>query len=112
MGKSDADEIADLLKSGGKEVIALAVPEVPFKVRRYFLQFATQTGAFRVASFVPAEIGPARQTGVFEMLDLVSLNEAEAGELVDSSFFSRTVMRSSSSARTFCSGLARVCEWC
>jgi sugar/nucleoside kinase (ribokinase family) len=84
--KSDADEIADLLKSRGKQIIALAVPEVPFEVRQHFLQMATQAGAFRVASFVPAEIGLAKQTGLFEMLDLVSLNEAEAGELIDSPF--------------------------
>jgi sugar/nucleoside kinase (ribokinase family) len=89
LSKSDADGIADLLKSGGKQVIALAVPEIPLEVRRYFLQLATRTGALRVASFVPAEIGPARQTGVLEMLDLVSLNEAEAGELIGSSFLFR-----------------------
>jgi sugar/nucleoside kinase (ribokinase family) len=89
LSKSDADKTADLLKSGGKQVIALAVPEVPLEVSRYFLQLATPTGAFRVASFVPAEIAPARQTGVFEMLDLVSLNEAEAGELIGSPFLFR-----------------------
>lgn len=86
LSKSDVDGIADLMSLGGKQLIALAVPEIPLEVRRYFLQLATRTGAFRVASFVPAEIAPARQTGVFEMLDLVSLNEAEAGELVGSSF--------------------------
>jgi sugar/nucleoside kinase (ribokinase family) len=85
---SDIDGVADLLRSGGKQVIALAVPEVALDVRQHFLQLATQTGAFRVASFVQAEIGPARQAGMFEMLDLVSLNEAEAGELIGCSFSS------------------------
>ena len=89
LSKSDADGIADLLKSGGQQVIALAVPEIALEVRQHFLQLATRTGAFRVASFVPAEIAPARQTGIFEMLDLVSLNEAEAGELIGSSFLSK-----------------------
>ena len=84
--KSDVDGIADLLKSEGRHVIALAVPEVTLEVREHLLQLATRTGAFRAASFVPAEIGPARQAGLFEMLDLVSLNEAEAGELIGSSF--------------------------
>ena len=83
LSKGDIDGIADLLESG---VIALAVPEITLEVRRYFLQVATKVGAFRVASFVPAEIGPAKQAGMFEVLDLVSLNEAEAGELIGSSF--------------------------
>ena len=39
-----------------------------------------------MASFVPAEIGSARHAGIFEMLDIVSLNEAEAAQLVGSSF--------------------------
>lgn len=84
--ESDAHGMADLLKSGGRQVIALAVPEIPFEVRRHFLQLATWTGALRVASFVSAEIGPAREAGVFEILDVVALNEAEAGELIGSSF--------------------------
>ena len=89
LSTSDVDGVSDLLKSAGNGVIALAVPEIPLEVRRYFLQLATRTGAFRVASFVPAEIAPARQNGVFEMLDLVSLNEAEAGELIGSSLLFR-----------------------
>ena len=86
LSNHDVDGIADMLASGGKQVIALAVPEIPLEVRRYFLQLATQTGAFRVASFVSAEIGPAKHARMFEMLDVVSLNEAEAGEVVGSSF--------------------------
>ena len=86
LSESDIDTIFDLLKAGAEQVIALAVPEIPLGVRQYFLKAATHTGAFRVASFVPAEIGLARRAGVFEMLDLVSLNEAEAGELIDSRF--------------------------
>jgi len=84
----DIDGVADLLKSGGRQVIALAVPEVTLEVRHRFLQLATCTGALRVASFVPAEIGPAQRAGMFEMLDVVSLNDEEAGELIGSSFAS------------------------
>jgi sugar/nucleoside kinase (ribokinase family) len=86
--QKDIDGVAYLLRSGGRQIVALAVPEVPLEVRRSFLQLATQTGALRVASFVPAEIEPARQAGMFGMLDLVSLNEAEAGELIGCSFAS------------------------
>ena len=80
--EADINEVAGLLKSGGRRGIALSVPEIALEVRRDFLRLATQAGAFRAASFVPAEIGPAKQTGMFGMLDLVSLNEEEAGELV------------------------------
>jgi ribokinase len=83
---ADVDGVEELLKSQGKRTIALAVPEVPLDVRRHFLQLATRTGAFRAASFVPAEIGPAKELGFFNMLDLVSLNEEEAAELIGAEF--------------------------
>jgi sugar/nucleoside kinase (ribokinase family) len=80
--EAEINQVADLLNCAGKRGIALAVPEVPLEVRRHFLRLATQAGAFRAASFVPAEIRPAKQAGMFNMLDLVSLNEEEASELV------------------------------
>jgi sugar/nucleoside kinase (ribokinase family) len=86
LGVADIDNVTELLKSGGRRGIALAVPEVALELRRYFLQLATRSEAFRVASFVPAEIGPAKAAGMFGMLDLVSLNEEEAGELVGCPF--------------------------
>ena len=63
-------------------MIALAAPEVPLDVRKYFLDAATQTGAFRAASFVAAEVQPARDAGMFDLLDMVALNQSEAEELV------------------------------
>lgn len=84
--EADVNEVAGLLKSGGRRGIALAVPEVSLEVRHDFLRLATQAEAFRAASFVPAEIGSAKQTGLFCLLDLVSLNEEEAGELVGCPF--------------------------
>jgi sugar/nucleoside kinase (ribokinase family) len=74
--------LPDLFAGTGKRTIALAVPEVSLPVRRHFLELATRAGAFRAASFVPAEISPARESGLFLRLDLVALNEAEAAELV------------------------------
>ncbi len=78
LSDGDLDEAAKFLKMNGGSTIALSVPEVPLAVRREFLKLATDAGAFRAASFVDAEIGPARELGMFEMLDLVALNESEA----------------------------------
>lgn len=84
--KSDIDKIADLLNTGRQCLIALAVPEVPLDVRQHFLQVASRTGAFRAASFVAAEIQPAREAGMLDLLDLVALNESEAQALVGHPF--------------------------
>jgi sugar/nucleoside kinase (ribokinase family) len=79
---NDLDGANAILASRGKRRVALAAPEVPLDARRQFLALATDAGAFRAASFVSAEVKPARESGMFELLDLVSLNEEEASELV------------------------------
>jgi sugar/nucleoside kinase (ribokinase family) len=86
LSTNDIDGIADVLSSGGQRTIALAAPEVPLDVRRYFLEAASRTGAFRAASFVAAEVRPARDAGMFDLLDLVALNQNEAEELVKTPF--------------------------
>lgn len=83
---ADVDAVAKVLISGGDRVIALAAPEVPLQVRRHFLELATRAGNFRVASFVSAELREARESGMFDLLDLVSLNESEAAEVVGEPF--------------------------
>lgn len=83
---SHVDDIAGLLRSDALRTIALAAPEVSLEIREHFLKQATAAGCFRAASFVPSEIGPAKNVGMFECLDLVALNEEEAGELVDCAF--------------------------
>jgi sugar/nucleoside kinase (ribokinase family) len=83
LGESDLVSVESLLNSVGPKTIALALPEVPLEVRRKFLQLATQAGAFRAASFVSGEIAAARESSMFEQLDLVSVNEGEAGQLID-----------------------------
>jgi sugar/nucleoside kinase (ribokinase family) len=88
LSETDIDRVAELLKSGGRRTIALAVPEVALEMRHYFLQLAARAKTFRAASFVPAEIAPAKQAGMFQLLDLVSLNEEEAQELTGCSFSS------------------------
>jgi len=86
LSERQIDGIAGLMRSDAARTIALAVPEVSIEVREYFLKLATDAGCFRAASFVPAEVGPAKRAGLFELLDLVALNEEEAGELVDCAF--------------------------
>lgn len=86
LGNADVDAVAPLLISGGKRVIALAAPEVPLRARHHFVQMATRAGNFRVASFVAAELHEARESGMLDLLDLVSLNESEAAEVVGQPF--------------------------
>jgi sugar/nucleoside kinase (ribokinase family) len=75
-------ELPELFTASGKRTIALAAPEVPLPVRHHFLELATRAGAFRAASFVAREISSVRQQGFFGMLDLISLNDGEAQQLV------------------------------
>ena len=77
----DVDRAAALLASGGNRGIALAVPEVSLEVRRHLLELGTADGAFRAASFTPFEIPEAREIGMFDLIDLLSLNEDEAAAL-------------------------------
>ncbi|HET9405836.1 MAG TPA: PfkB family carbohydrate kinase [Candidatus Sulfotelmatobacter sp.] len=86
LSNAEVDAAASFLNSGGKRAIALAAPEVPLPVRRQFLQLATRAGNFRVASFVAAELREARESGMFDLLDLVSLNESEAAEVIGETF--------------------------
>ncbi len=86
LSKHQIDDAASLLRAGGRQVIALAAPEVPLEMRRYFLEVASGCGAFRAASFAAAEVRPARESGMFNLLDLVSLNQNEGEELVGCAF--------------------------
>lgn len=86
LSEEDLGEAAEFLKLNGASTIALSVPEVPLSVRKEFLKLASDAGAFRAASFVDAEIDTARQLGMFEMLDLIALNESEAEAFTGCSF--------------------------
>jgi len=84
--EADVDAAHGILRSQAKKTMALAAPEVPLEARQRLLELATKAGAFRAASFVASEITAAREMGMFELLDLVSLNESEASELVGCPF--------------------------
>ncbi len=77
--------------------IALAAPEVPLETRSTLLEVATAHQFWRVASFVTAEVEPALQQGMIEMVDLVALNldeaAAAAGEALDRGAAQATVDR-------------------
>ncbi len=78
----DLEEVNSLFASNGSRTIALSLPEVSLDLRRHFLQLATREGAFRAGSFVTAEINLAKELRLLEQLDLLSLNESEAAELI------------------------------
>lgn len=77
LSESDIDRAWDLAGSVGPKTIALLVPEVPLASRLHFLRRAREAGAFCVASFALGEVAEAKQFGIFDHLDLVSLNEEE-----------------------------------
>ncbi len=81
LGPEDLDSAARFLESAGGRYLALSAPEVSLESRRRLLEIASRHGAFRAASFASAEIRAARETGMFELLDLVALNEDEASML-------------------------------
>jgi sugar/nucleoside kinase (ribokinase family) len=86
LSTADIDGVADLLRTGGSRLIALALPEVPLEARHHFLELAARAGNFRAASFVAAEVQPALDCRMFKLLDLVALNQNEAEVFVGQSF--------------------------
>lgn len=79
----DVDRLEGVLD---RRTIALATPEVPLAARLRLLERATSRGAFRAAALTSAEVGEARASGLFARVDLLSLNQDEAGALVGRSF--------------------------
>ncbi len=83
---NDVALAAPLLKASRDRAIALAAPEVSIEARVALLRMAKQTGAFRALAITTAEVDRARDEGLFEMADLVALNEDEAGALAGAVF--------------------------
>jgi len=83
---SDVDRCAELLASGDSRSIALAAPEVPIETRDRLLKLAEGHHAFRAASFTSSEILMARREGMFSHVDLLAMNDDEAGMLVGKTF--------------------------
>jgi len=72
----------ELLAAGGARCMVLAAPEAPLAARGELLKLAQSYGAFRAAAFASAEIPEASREGMFARVDLVALNEDEAGMLI------------------------------
>jgi len=83
---ADITHVRTLLENDGRRSIALAVPEVPLETRKQFLEICSRAGAFCAASFVGAEVNAARDSDMFDLLDLVALNDSEAEILVGQPF--------------------------
>jgi sugar/nucleoside kinase (ribokinase family) len=84
--RSDVDRCAGLLAFGDSRTIALAAPEVPIETRDHLLKLAEVHHAFRVASFTSSEVAMARREGMFSHVDLLAMNEDEAGMLIGKTF--------------------------
>jgi len=80
LSEQDVEDVWRLVESVGPKTLALLVPEVPLPSRNHFLRLARQAGAFCVSSFSFGEIAEAKRLGMFDDLNLVSLNEEEAAE--------------------------------
>jgi sugar/nucleoside kinase (ribokinase family) len=86
LSEESVDRAACLFESFGPNTIALLVPEVPLAARRHLLELAKLKGAFTAASFVSGEIAEAKLGGMFDLLNLVALNEEEAADFTGETF--------------------------
>ncbi len=82
----DIDVCLPWLAAHGTKCMALAAPEASLEVRERLLRLATPYQAFRAGAFTSAEVREASQRGLFALLDLVCMNEDEAGALIDRIF--------------------------
>lgn len=81
----DVDRCAGLLASGSSRCMVLAAPEAPLAARLRLLELA-RGRAFRAAALTSAEIETARRDRLFSHVDLVAMNEDEAGMLIGETF--------------------------
>jgi sugar/nucleoside kinase (ribokinase family) len=70
------------MKAAGAHGVALCLPEVPLKMRRAFLELASDCGNYRACSFALGEIEEAQIMGLFSLTDLLALNQEEASALL------------------------------
>jgi len=80
LSEDDINDGWGKVESVGPKTIALLVPEVPLPSRNHFLCLARKAGAFCAASFAFGEIAEAKELGMLNHLNLVSLNEEETAE--------------------------------
>jgi len=83
---SDVDRCTELLAAGDSRSIALAAPKVHIETRDHLLKLADRHHAFRAASFTSSEIQMASREGMLSHVDLMAMNEDEAGMLIGKTF--------------------------
>ncbi len=83
---NDIDRCSGLFASNSPRCMVLAAPEVPLETRGHLLRLSGGHQAFRAAAFTSAEVATARQEGIFALVDLVAMNEDEAGMLIGERF--------------------------
>lgn len=83
LSMDDLKAAAACMNAAGPRGVALCAPEVPLETRRQFLELASACGNYRVSSFVLGEIQDAGRLGLFEMTDLLALNQEEASALFE-----------------------------
>jgi sugar/nucleoside kinase (ribokinase family) len=84
-GAVTADDLratSPYMKAAGAHGVALCLPEVPLKMRRAFLELASDCGNYRACSFALGEIEEAQIMGLFSLTDLLALNQEEASALL------------------------------
>ncbi len=86
LSPEDVDISLPWFAAQGSRCMALAAPEASLEVRDRLLRVATPNRAFRAGAFASAEVREASQRGLFALLDLVCMNEDEAGTLIDQAF--------------------------
>ncbi len=79
---ADIDEADGLMEANAGRFIALAAPEVSLEARMHLLKLATDHRGFRAAAFTSAEVRDACGTGILSYIDLLAVNEDEAGVIV------------------------------
>lgn len=86
LSPKDVNVCSPWLSAQGGRCMALAAPEASLEVREHLLRLAAPYRAFRAGAFTSAEVREASQRGLFALLDLVCMNEDEAGMLIDQTF--------------------------
>ena len=83
LSAADVDGTAPFLDA---RTIALAVPEAPLAARLHLLACAGARGALRVAAFTSLEMKDVRTRAALRHVDVLAMNEDEAGALVGEPF--------------------------
>ena len=82
----DIRPVESIIRSAGNRSIVLAAPEVSLGVRQSLLELGTRNRSLRAASFTSTEMEEALASGLLQQVDLLAINEDEAGALVGGQF--------------------------